>query len=162
MIPKVKKSCNLAILQFCNNKAAAALLTVLMVGGIIVEIAIAFVLITYFLSQSGFGAKMSAEAMDAAHAGIEDGVMKVVRDKNINYTTSGSPYTVAVASRSAQVTICKDTRTVVTACDTAMSGKHEITSLGMAFTKRRELQAILNVNSTNGEVNVESIQEIAL
>lgn len=146
------------------GKGAAALLTVLMIGGIVVEIGIAFLFITYFLGQSGFGVKLSAEALAAAQAGIQDGIMKVVRDKTINYTTSGSPYTLTVSSRSAEVTICKDLKTVSTACDTStgMSGKHEITSLGKAFTKRRKLRAILNVNSTTTEVQVESIQEIAL
>jgi len=146
------------------GKGAAALLTVLMVGGIILEIGIAFLFITYYLGQSGFGVKLSAEALAAAQAGIEDGIIKILRDKTINYTTSGSPYTLTVGSRSADVTICKDLKTVGTACDTStgMSGKHEITSLGKAFTKRRELRAILNVNNTTTEVQVESIQEIAL
>lgn len=145
-----------------KTNGAAALLTVLMIGGIIVEIGIAFLFITYFLGQSGFGVKLSAEALAAARAGIEDGIIKIVRDKTINYTTSGSPYTITVSSRSAQVTICKDTKTAATACDTVNTGKHEITSLGSAFTKRRELRAILNVNSTSSEVQMESIQEIAL
>jgi hypothetical protein len=145
-----------------TKRGAAALLTVLAIGGIVVEIGIAGLIIIYYLGQSGFGVKFSAEALAAAEAGIQDGLIKIVRNKNVDYTSSGSPYTITVGSRTAQVTICKDLRTVTAACDTANSGKHEITSLGIAFTKRRELRAILNVNSTNGEVKVESIQEIAL
>lgn len=145
-----------------KGKGVAALPTVMLVGGILTEIVVAGILITYFLSQSSIGTKLSSEALSTAYAGVGDGIIKVVRNKNIDYSLSGSPYTISVGSRSAQVTICKDSKTTTLTCDTPALGKDEITSLGTAFTKKRQLRAILNVQSVTGEVRLESLSEVAL
>ena len=140
--------------------AAATLPMVLLIGGLVVEIGIAGAFIAYYLSQSGFGVKLSAEALAAAKAGIQDAKMRIVRNKN--FTPSPNPYTLSIGNNSAQITVCKELKTVSTACDTAMAGKFEITSLGTAFTKRRQVQAILYINSTTGEMKLESEEEIAI
>lgn len=141
-------------------KGAAALPIVLLVGSLLVEIGIAGSFIAYFLGQSGFGVKSSAEALAAAEAGIQDARMRIVRNKN--FVPSPNPYTLTIGDDSAQITVCKELKTVSTACDTAMTGKFEITSLGMAFTKRRQVRAILYVDSTTGEMKLESEKEITL
>ncbi|MEE8131929.1 MAG: hypothetical protein V3T98_02695 [Candidatus Paceibacterota bacterium] len=132
------------------NKGIVALPVMLLLGGIIVEIGIAGLLISYFFIQSNLGIRLSAEALAAAQSGIQDATIKIIRDKNF---TPGS-YSINIGNRSAQITVCKDT------C--AGSGKHQVTSLGIAQKKQRQIQAILNVNSTTGEVKVESIKEIAI
>jgi len=141
-------------------KGAAALPIVLLVGSLLVEIGIAGSFIAYYLSQSGFGVKLSAEALAMTKAGIQDAKMRIVRNKN--FIPSPNPYTLTIGNNSAQITVCKELKTVSTACDTAMAGKFEITSLGMAFTKRRQVQAILYVDSITGEMKLESEKEIAL
>jgi len=143
-----------------EKKASITLPVVLLIGGLIMEIAIAGAFLAYFLGQSGFGLKLSAEALAAARSGVEDARLKIVRDKN--FTASPNPYTMAVGSRSAEVTVCKNFRTVSSACDTVMSGKYEVTSLGSAMSKRRQLKAILYIDSTTGEVQLESLNEVAL
>lgn len=140
--------------------AAATLPVVLLVGGLVVEIGIAGAFIAYFLSQSGFGVKLSAEALAMAKAGLQDATMRIVRNKN--FIPSPNPYTLTLGNNSVEVTVCKELRTVTTACDTAMSGKFEVTALGQALTKRRQLRAILYVDSITGEVKLESQREIAL
>ena len=135
-----------------NTKAAATLPVILLVGGLIVEIGIAGAFIAYFLSQSGFGIKLSEEALAAARAGIEDAKIRIVRDKNFN--PSPNPYTLTIGNRSAQVTICKDT------C--AGTDKFQVDSLGIAFNKRRKIRAVIYVNSLTGEVKLESEREIAI
>ena len=135
-----------------NTKAAATLPVILLVGGLIVEIGITGAFIAYFLSQSGFGIKLSEEALAAARAGIEDAKIRIVRDKNFN--PSPNPYTLIVGSRSSQVTICKDT------C--AGTDKFQVDSLGIAFNKRRKIRAVIYVNSLTGEVKLESEREIAI
>ena len=135
-----------------NTKAAATLPVILLVGGLIVEIGIAGAFIAYFLNQSGFGIKLSEEALAAARAGIEDAKIRIVRDKNFN--PSPNPYTLTIGNRSAQVTICKDT------C--AGTDKFQVDSLGIAFNKRRKIRAVIYVNSLTGEVKLESEREIAI
>ena len=116
------------------------------------EIGIAGAFIAYFLSQSGFGVKLSEEALAAARAGIQDATIRIVRDKNFN--PSPNPYTLTIGNRSAQVTICKDT------C--AGTDKFQVDSLGIAFNKRRQVRAILYVDSITGEVKLESEKEVAI
>ena len=147
-------------IQKSKVRAAATLPVVLLVGGLAIEIGIAGAFIAYFLGQSGFGVKLSAEALAAAKAGIQDAKMRIVRNKN--FIPSPNPYTLTIGNNSAQITVCKELKTVTTACDTAMSGKFEITSLGTAFTKKRQVRAILYVDATTGEVKVESEKEIAI
>ena len=146
-----------------DRRGVAALSTVILIGGVIVEIGVIIGLVAYLVIQLTSGARHSMQALIAAKTGISDGILKVVRDKNINYTSSGSPYTVTVSSvSSAVVTICKDTRTVTSACDTANSGKNEITSTGVSFNRRHKLVAILNIDATTGHTRVESVREIPL
>ncbi len=145
-----------------TKKGAAILLTVLLLGGIIVEIGIANVFLIFYSGQSIFGVKFSAEALAAAEAGVEDGKIKVVRDKNIDYTSSNSPYAVAVGTRSVEVSICRNSKTVVSACDTPATGKTEIIAVGTAFNRKRKLKAMLNVDSLTGKIEVESVEELAI
>lgn len=144
------------------KSGVAVLISVILIGGIVVEIGIGGLFVIYFLTQSGFGIRLSSEALLAARSGIQDAMIKIVRNKDINYATSGSPYTINIGNRSATIAICKDSKTVSTPCDTANIGKDEIISLGIALTKRRELRAILNITTATGEVWVESLEEIAL
>lgn len=130
--------------------ATAALPAMLFIGGIIIEIALAGAFISYYLSQSGFGVKMSAEALAAAEAGIQDALIKIIRNKN--FTSSG--YSLTVGNRSANIVVCKDT------C--SGTGKHKIISTGSALTKRRKIEAVVNVDSATGEVKIESIAEATI
>ncbi|MDP3015023.1 MAG: hypothetical protein Q8N28_01250 [bacterium] len=141
-------------------KAAATLPVVLLIGGLIVEIGIAGAFMAYYLAQSGLGVKLSEEALAAGRAGIQDAKIRIVRNKS--FAPSPNPYTLTVGNRMAQITVCKELKTVSTACDTAMTGKYEITSLGMALTKRRQVQSIISVDSLTGEVKIESEKEIAI
>ncbi|MBI3638638.1 hypothetical protein HY227_02755 [Candidatus Wolfebacteria bacterium] len=150
-------------MQSCNsNKGAVAILGVLMLGGVIVEIALTGLFVVYYLGESGFGVKLSAEALAAAEAGIADAKIKIVRNKDI--ASSGVvTSTLTVGNRSAEIKICtKGYKTGTSECDTAATGKYEINSIGIASLKRRKLRAVLNVNSTTSEVQVESLQEVAL
>jgi len=133
-----------------NNKATAALPAMLFIGGIFVEIGLAGAFISFYLNLRGFGIKMSAEALAAAEAGVQDALIKIIRNKD--FTSSG--YDLTVGNRSANVVVCKDT------C--AGTGKHKITSIGSALVKRRKIEAVVNVNNTTGEVKIESILEAAL
>lgn len=142
-------------------KAVATLPVVLLIGGLIVEIGIAGAFMAYYLAQSGLGVKLSEEALAAARAGIQDAKIRIVRNKNLGYTTS----TLIVGNRDSKITICKDAKTVSSACDTPgadMDNKYEITSLGAALTKRRQVRAIVSVDNLTGEVKVESEKEVAI
>ena len=140
-------------------RAVAALPVMIIIGGITLSIAVTGLLVTYSLSQGAFGGKLSAEATSAAQSGIDDAMIKIVRNKNFS---SQTPYSVSVGLRAATVTVCKDLKTVSSLCDTANTGKDEITSVGTALTKSHKLREIISVNSLTGEIQVESVTEISL
>ncbi|PIU98560.1 hypothetical protein COS61_00745 [Candidatus Wolfebacteria bacterium CG03_land_8_20_14_0_80_40_12] len=135
-----------------SKSGAAALVAVLLIGGLIVELGIAGIFISYYFSQSGLGIKLSEEALAAARSGIQDAEIKIIRNKN--FIPSPNPYTLTVGERTVQVDVCKDS------C--AGANKYQITALGMALTKRRQIQAIFYVDDNTGEVKLESEKETAL
>lgn len=133
--------------MFNSKSAFASLPIMLLIGGMFVEMVIAGVFVAYFLGQSSFGVKYSQDALTAAQAGVDDALIRIVRNKDFN-----SNYTFAVGSSSVQVSVCKDTCAGV--------NKSQIDSIGTAFNKKREIRAIININNLTGEVKLESEKEI--
>ena len=132
--------------QSCNRRAIAALPVMLLIAGIIAEMAAAGALTAYFLIQSGIGVKLSSEALAAANAGTEDGLMRLIRNKDLI-----DSYALTIGDKEIYVIISD-----------IGGGKKKIISEGRAFLKRRKLEVIINIDSSTGEVEVESIQEVAL
>lgn len=153
---------NIQNLALKANKGMAALPTVLLFGGIIAEISITVVFLAYYFNQSNSGVKLSAEALSAANAGVQDALVKIIRDKNFS---SPNPYSLAVGNRSASVIVCKDIKadtTTLTCTGNLNSGKDEIISTGSAITKKRRIQASINVDPLTGEAKIEYYKEIPL
>lgn len=141
------------------KSGVAALPVMVLIGGITMVIAVTGLLVVYTLGQGAFGAKFSAEAFSAAQSGIDDALIKIIRNKNFS---SPTPYAVSVGARTATVTVCKDFKSVSSSCDTANDGKDEITSVGSAFTKSHKIRAIISVIPLTGEIQVDSVAEISL
>lgn len=136
---------------YFKQNGVAALPTILMIGGIAVEIIIAVTATSYLFVQSEFGSKLSLDAYAAANAGAQDAIMKIIRNKSFTQATT----TLSVGSYSADVSVCKD-------LPCTQIGKHKILSVGKAQTRRRQLEVILNVDATTGEVRLESLKELSL
>lgn len=139
--------------MFSNNqeKAFGVLPVVLLIGGLIVEIGIAGLFMSYFLNSSGFGVKISEEALSTAKSGVDDAIIKIIRNKGDAILPY--PYTLNIGNNSAQVWVLKDSPLV---------GKYRITSLGSAGLKRRKLEAVVNIDNDDREVKVEFIREIVV
>lgn len=125
----------------------ASLPVILLLGGIIIEIGIASTFLLVYLNNSIYGIRLSNEALEGAHSGINDAVMRVILDKNFN-----EAYDLTVGRASVDISVCKDV---------CVANRHEVTAIGRAFTKQHKLVAILNVSSTTGFVEIESIVEDA-
>ncbi len=136
-----------------GQQGIAALPTMLVLGGLIVNIIIAITLGMYLLINSRFGNKLSAEALAAAKAGISDGILRVSRNKN--FTTNSNGYTVTVGARSVNVVVCKD----LPECGGV--GHSKVTAIGLALNKKRKVETVLSVSPV-GEVILESTQEVPL
>ncbi|MBI5732729.1 hypothetical protein HY967_02085 [Candidatus Jorgensenbacteria bacterium] len=132
-----------------SKEGQATLAFVLLVSGIIIEIAIAGSAVTYFLSTSGFGEKLSTRALAAAHAGVRDVQLKISRNKEFG----ANNYPLAVGSDSANVT-------TVWSTDVANDNyTYTVTSIGTASTRQRKLVAIMVVNQTTGFLQLQSLIE---
>lgn len=145
--------------KFNINKSGIAVLpTILLIGGLVIEIGIAGLFISYFLNSSGFGVKISEEALSAAKSGIDDAIIKIIRNKG----TVISSYILPVGNNLVNITICTNSITITNPCDTFINGKYEITSLGSAGLKRRKLTAVVDINNSEGEVKIEFVKEAAI
>ena len=130
----------------------AALSFIILVSGIIIEIAIAGSFVTYFLSASGLGERLSYRALSVAETGIRDAQVKIVRDKD--FVSAGSyVYSLAVGSDIASVEISRAGSEVYT---------YTIDSTGVASTRERKLVATMIVHATSGLAQLQSITETPL
>ena len=136
--------------HLCQNKGAgqAALPTVILIGAIIIELAIAAVFISYILSTIIYGEKISAQALVTAEAGIEDALLRIARDKNFSLG-----YSITLSPGTADVNVIRNPASYP-------MGRHKIISVGRVLDKRRKIQAIVIVDPISGKVDLESIREI--
>ena len=135
----------------------SSLPVVLLLSSTILTFAIGAALLIFLLNNANLGERLTDEALISARAGVEDGILRVVRNKNCpnsSCMTSPSSYTMIVNARTVTVTICKD------ACDG--SGKTTITSVASAGVNNRQIKAILEVDAITGQALIESIKETAL
>lgn len=135
----------LNIETFKDKRGISTLPMMLLLGGIIIEIAVTITFLAYYFNISNSSARLSTEALTTARTGLDDGIIKVVRDKNFS-----GDYAVAVGRGTANVSICKDTCVI---------GKTEITSTVLGISQRK-LRAVLAIDASTGKVVVESIEEI--
>lgn len=154
-----------------RGKGIIALPTVILIGGIILEIVLTLSLVSYLLLQSGAGSRFAAEALTASQAGIDDAVIKIIRNNNTGSIGDPTvyPYTVSVdpgGLRQASIWICKGfyINLLDNSCNYGNSTPNQTTvvSLGKAFNKNRRLQAFISIDPVGGEVRIKSIQEITL
>ena len=138
-------------------RGAAAITTILIMGIIVAEIAVAAAVASYFASQTELGLKAVYMASFAAQSGIDDAIIKINRNKSFSSTT----YPLTVGNASASVKVCNGWYTITTSCDTSKTGIFEVTSLGSYLGKQSRMRAILNVDSTTGLVTINSLNEIS-
>lgn len=128
-----------------------ALPFILLVSGIIIEITIAGSFITYFLSRSGLGERLSLRASAAANSGIRDAILRITRDKE--YASSPQSYNLTVGSDTAAVTVSR------TIDDPQNSYIYTITSTATAGSRKKKLKATVIVNRTTGFIQLQSLKE---
>jgi len=128
---------------------------VLLISGIILEIAIAGSFVAYFLSTSGYGDRLAERASIAAHSGVRDALVRITGNKEFTSALCSSPYTytVPVESDSAAVSVCRTTDSVT------HSYVYTITSVGTAVSREKKFVAVLLVDQTTGQVSLQSTTE---
>lgn len=155
--PKNQKSVIGEIFRKISRKNGIVALSVtLLLSAVITEIAIIGAIIAYALTNANYSIRLASEALASARAGISDGLIRIMRDKN----WSSAGYNLPVGLGGADIVVCKDARSGGGVCDVPDIGKREITAIGRAFTKSQTLRAVIDVDSLTGEARVVEILEI--
>src|SRR3989344_7435502 len=135
----------------------------LLLGGIIIEIAIASTFLAYYFNNINFGARLSSEALEAARGGIDDALVRAINNKFCPDATCPGSYQVTVASgRTANVTMVHPGASQPCGADpnNPATTQLEITSVGGTVNRNRTMRAVATVSCLSGEVTVNSINEI--
>lgn len=144
-----------------NQKGIVSLGAIILLGGIIVEIGLAIAIIVYVLNQGSLGARISAEALAAAHSGIQDGFLRVMRN---DFSTVSGIYTyhlpnVPLPPAIAIVDICDGG---TTNCSGLSPYKKQVTATGIILNRKRRLVAVVELDPTTRLMKIESVKEVAL
>ena len=132
-------------------KGAVTLPVFLIITLIVTELALAGLVTANALNNTLFGERLAIEASQAARAGVQDAIMRVIRGCPLS-DCSPSSYSLSVGSRSSStVSISRD----------VVSGNITITSAGSSFTRKKKMEAILGVDQTTGKVQIQSLKEVA-
>ena len=132
-----------------SRSGQATLSFILLVSGLILEVAIAGTFVTYFFSSSALGERLSARAFAVANSGIRDAQMRIARSKDYSGT-----FSIQLDADSATVTVVRTTQ--------GSNYVYTITSLGIAGTREREFVATMVADQTSGLAETQSIAEQAL
>ncbi|MDP3991543.1 MAG: hypothetical protein Q8P66_01400 [Candidatus Colwellbacteria bacterium] len=135
-----------------RQKSGAVTLPVfLLITLIVTELALAGLVTANALNNTLFGERLAIEASQAARAGVQDAIMRVIRSCPLS-NCSPSSYSLSVGSRSSStVSISRD----------VVSGNITINSTGSSFTRKKKMEAILGVDQTTGKVQIQSLKEVA-
>ncbi len=142
-------------------RGVATLPTILLLSGILMELAIAGTVLATVLNNKISNQRFGTEALAAARAGAQDAIMRVSRDKGFEALSPG--YSLNVTDRaSAQVIVCKNWVTIANLCDTNINGKDEIVSIGTVLNRKKKIVVILGVDEVTGRVQIRSFEEVPL
>ena len=138
-----------------RREAQASLSLIFLIGGIVILVGVTVAYVALSFLNSSYGFQASNRAYGAAMAGIHDGILQLVRNKDFP-TTSG--YCVPAANAP-----CPDGYALVAITQNSPSaGQVLVVSDATVSRYRRKIQATLAVSTSTGEVNVISIQTLSL
>ena len=132
-----------------KEEGAVTLPVFLLITLIVTELALAGLVTANALNNTLFGERLAIEASQAARAGAQDAIMKVIRNCPFSVCPT---YFFLVGPRSrADISFSRD----------IVSGNITITSTGSSFTRKKKMEAILGVDQTTGKVQIQSLKEVA-
>lgn len=142
---------------FFYRRGQMTLPFVLLIGGIIVEVVIAGAVVTFFLSNSNYGERLSLRASTVAQSGISDALLKITNNKNYiatDNTTTTYSLSNAVSNDVTEVSISRFTE----------NGKYRynIISLGTALNRQKKYVVRAWIDDTTGYLELESIKDVVV
>jgi len=133
-----------------NKKGLSALPVLLILGATLVEVVIVSVVLSNTIGLTRFNERLSAEAFGAARSGAQDAILRVIRDKDCPADPQCASYSLTVGDRTADVTISD-----------LSGGVIRIRSTGTARLRIRQVEVLLGVSTSTGEVSLQSLDEVS-
>lgn len=130
-----------------KQKGQAALSTILLIGGIIVLIGIALVVMISAYGSSIYAFYNAEKALAIANAGADDGLMRVVRDKTFENL---SGYNIAIENYQANVMVDRDS---------PLSGQTTIISTANVLGYVKKVKIVVSIDEY-GEVRIIKREQI--
>ena len=148
-----------------KQSGAATLPVILLISGIVIELAIAGVVVSALLTNTIFSSRLSAEALAAARAGAQDAIIRIIRYKNCpgpdgcpsSYCLNGA---LDYPTCTANGTIAGPTTSVT--MSNSGSGIITVTSIGTAVTRKKKVEAVVGVDTSSGKISILSLEEVSL
>ncbi|MDP1629685.1 MAG: hypothetical protein Q8L57_03635 [bacterium] len=139
--------------KFRNERGAAVLPLVLVATFIILIVGVGISFIAFIENMTAFSQRRASEAEIAARAGIDDALVRILRDRSFN---SGG-YDLTLGGATATVTV-----TVNNNCVETKSNYSCVRSLGKAQNRQKKIQAAASIDPETGRMVVVSMKEVAI
>ncbi len=137
-----------------RKSGQVALPTVLLIGGIIVEIVVAGAAVSFFISSFSLGSKLSLRTVAAAYSGLNDALLRIAMNKE--FAAAGATYSLAVGGDSNLITVTRTT-------DAAQNiYNYIIDVVATAATKQKKFTASVVVDKSTGQLNLNYIKEVTV
>ncbi len=138
------------------KKGAATLAAILLISGIVMELAISGLIVGVLVSNTVASSKMAAQALVAARTGAEDATVKITRYKNCSALATAFSITCdGVTTYPLTVDTASATVGVIDNAD----GTLKVVSIGTAGTRKKRFEAVVGVDAFSGQIIVISMQE---
>jgi hypothetical protein len=134
-----------------SRRGQATLSFIILIGGVILQVAIAGSVVGYFSTSSRFSERLSTRAMAAATAGLRDGQVRISRD--LDYAISPTSYSFAVGTDTVEVSISR------VADDANGVYIYTVSSVGTALARKKRLVGTIFANQSNGLLELKSVEE---
>lgn len=137
----------------------AALPTILLIAGIIIQIVATGAILAFSFSAGGFGVLLSTKALFGARAGVDDAMHRIINNTDVSaysIATAMGAYTIVT-----DITIERDPL-ALGACNIAWGCRYRIHSTGRAIFRQRRVEVILAVDPNTREIRRESFREIPI
>jgi len=156
----LKKDCKNTRPSFAKNNyristtGQIALPFILLVGGLIVEIVIAGLLVSFFVSASALGERLSVRAFAAANAGIDDAIVRISSNKE--FADTPESYQIIIGDDVVSVNISR------TVDNPNNIYNYTVEAEATAINRQRKLVVEVVVNKTTGMLSLKSLEEQAV
>lgn len=120
---------------------------VIMIGLVIVELGVAMAFLVYFSNLSSYGTRLAQEALFGARSGVNDAILRIIRNKDFMGTYSS-------------ITVGRATVTVSVVKDQPDTNQTTITSTGIALIRQKKYQAVVSIDPNTATVSLVSLTEI--